>query len=96
MGGDVLLFRATNGGVAGEDSFVAAGRIFTKIQFVGMEKWQVLALLGPPKSTTPRIPEFDDLDEPLRYFLYHDMNGFVYILHFRDGIVRDFEWHATE
>jgi len=93
---DLILFRATNGRLGGDDAFSAAARIFTEIQFVGLEKWQVLSLLGPPNTEPPSLPMPADLDDPLRYYLYRDLNGLVYVLLFRDGRVREFEWHATE
>ena len=92
---DVALFRTSNGGAAGRDSFDAAERIFTKIKFVGMERWQVLELLGPPHGYIV-FPRSERLNRELSYTLYEGLNGLIYQLWFKRGRVTRIEFLATE
>ena len=77
------------------DAGMAAGRIFEKIEFVGMTKGQVFTLLGDPATISDYgIKAKPGPDEPLAYRFDSGRGGMQYDLKFKDWIVVSFKKHG--
>ena len=66
----------------------AARRVFTKTQFEGMTKADVLTLLGDPKTISDYgIAAGTEVDAPLTYRFDSGLGGWQYTLVFSNGVV---------
>jgi hypothetical protein len=66
----------------------AANRIFSKIDFVGMSREEVLALLGDPGTISDYArPAAPDVDEPLAYCMTNGRYGATWVVEFKGGQV---------
>ena len=66
----------------------AAMRVFAGIDFVGMSKQEVLAILGDPATISDRgVPAGPDPDGPLTYRFDTGLDGVQFTVVFEDGEV---------
>ena len=78
------------------EAMAAAQRIFENIDFLGMTKNEVLALLGDPATISDYgAPAKPGPNEPLVYRYYGGWDGVIYSINFRSGRVVSVEGVPT-
>lgn len=70
------------------EAIEAAGRVFARINFVGMSKEDVLWMLGDPTTISDYgVKAAEGIDEPLVYRFDNGLYGSAYVLEFSNGKV---------
>lgn len=83
------LIREQNTKASSGEAVTAAIRLFEKIDFMGLTRGHVLAILGDPRTISDYgISAGKDADSPLTYMFDTGWGGWQFSIEFTDGRVR--------